>query len=134
MSPAQFPPGWVQHFAGLVAAVDCDAKDAEVVRDFHVAIDHHDGRAEAYTAAYVDRVDAALEAEKRIGPVGAKLRIRPEVEVTYMEGRARWPQSLHDCATPEARSGWETASRGAEVPTRVVIVRPTQAQQAGATP
>ena len=38
-----------------------------------------------------------------------KISVRPEVELTYSEGLARFPHSLHRECSPEAMNGWMDA-------------------------
>lgn len=113
--------------AGIAAAHPIEpANDSG--RDFHVLVTPviSDGATVVYgyTQRYVDSIEAACHGRELLGDRCGKVVVRPAVERTYLEGRARWPEPLHEKAFMDAWRGWQDAARsgGAEVPTRLFVI------------
>jgi hypothetical protein len=63
-----------------------------------------------YTLNFPTSSDAARWGMQRAKPYpGAVVKVRPQVEWTYEEGRARYPQDLHKDAFTDAARGWMDA-------------------------
>lgn len=79
---------------------------------FHITIVRPDDTAESYCGCFADATEAGKDGVRR-GGAGAAIKVRPEVETTYMHGKARYPDWLHQDATAEAWNGWVTAKNEA---------------------
>lgn len=110
--------------AGIAAAHPLEPAN-DCGSHFHVAIAYADGAMEGYSGRFVDSFEAACDAQDRMSGRCGKVTVRPSIERTYLEGRARYPHQLHKDAFAEAWRGWTEAyhARGAaEVPTKLYVI------------
>lgn len=89
-------------FSGAVDPLKCNT------RHFCITIIKA-GAESQYRKSFRSAIDALQDALTFANDPCAKIDIRPEIEFTFAEGKARWPQDLHATATMEAFKGWLTA-------------------------
>ena len=86
-----------------------DAANTRYRFKFHLTIRQYDGTLISQPGWFVDSI-AAMEHGLVLGGLGSRITVRPDVETTFLHGRARFPHSLHPMATLEALDGWVTAA------------------------
>ena len=109
--------------AGGISAVYPQAPANDAGRDFHVLITWAGG-AHGFTDKFEHACDAAVRGREYLGERCGKVEVRPAIESSFLEGRARFPEALHPEATDAARDGWVSAAGGAEVPTKTIVIAP----------
>lgn len=77
-------------------------------RDFHVLITTQGG-IEGYKLRCAEAIDAAMDGADRLAGRAGKVEVRPDIERTFLEGKARYPEQLHAQAHVEALRGWLAA-------------------------
>lgn len=113
----------VKAAAAGIAAAHGTVPANDVGREFHVAITYSNGDLSGYRGRFVDSVDACLDAQEQMAGRTGKVQIRPDVENSFLEGRARFPAPLHPKASAAALDGWHKAqAERAEVPVRIYVV------------
>lgn len=98
-------------FAGASALAGGTAD--QTGREFRITIVRPGQSVETYTRWYADSMDATWDAIERGGD-GARVQVRPFLEVTFGEGRLAFPFELHPEATAAAHAGWQAAKVEAE--------------------
>lgn len=102
----------------LFAGAAFSGSSAEATgREFRVTIVRPGKSVESYKRWYESGDQAALDAvrmEREGAPEGARVTMRPDLELTYAEGEAAFPFELHNDATAAARAGWQAAKLQAE--------------------
>ena len=83
------------------------ANDCSIL--FHVTIRQYDGTLIGESHRCVDSIAAQQWGEER-GGLGSRVTVRPDVETSYLHGRARYPHALHKMASMEAVEGWAAAA------------------------
>lgn len=93
---------------------DCPAVAAnDPGREFIVSIELATGGIEGYPIRCVDSIEALCDADDRLAGREGKIVVRPAIEASFLEGKARYPEALHVDATPEAWIGWTAAHSAA---------------------
>jgi len=89
-------------------------------RVFNVTVHPAGGALVGITQAFADSIAAVIAGIDLLGAREGAVKVRPQIERTYMEGYSRWPDQLHDSAFMDAWRGWSDAalerSQGIERP------------------
>lgn len=72
---------------------------------FHITVDT-EGSKIGYSARFANSIDAAVDGHAQLQGRAGVVRVRPDVEQSFLDGKARWPDELHPAASDEARHGW----------------------------
>ena len=76
---------------------------------FHLTIRQYDGTLISESGLFMDSI-AARDFGEDLGGLGSRVTVRPDIETSYLHGRARYPNPLHKLASLEATEGWAAAA------------------------